>query len=126
MLQLANLIRHSAGKIGVYTNKLDVEVTAGNNKLDINFVNKEFIKEILDFLPKGKEGINLRSSLGALKNVADEFHAGGVTVTFSYKHDTLIAIGVEAKPKLTQFFTGKSIEITNLPKLIRLALQLRT
>jgi hypothetical protein len=123
---LGNLIGRLSGKITVYTKNIeDVEVTLANKKIDINTTNKELVKDILASFREGrKEGVSqlsdFRRMFDMAKNTADELCDQGVTVTFSYQGDVMVTIGADAKPKISQFITGKSIEINNLPKLIQL------
>ncbi len=139
-MQLVDLVGQilQSGKVTVFTNDIkDAEITIANKKIDVNAVNKEFIKDALASIRKSdrKEGIrerikesvsgikNATNTLDMFKEVAKELRDAGITVTFSYEGDTVVTIGSDANPKISSFATGtKAIEINSTRKLIELGL----
>lgn len=127
-----------SGKVTVSANNVEaIEIKAANKKIDINALNKDFLKQILAATRDGKkskgtlERINAtvdqiktaQSSLSQLKEVAEELSEVGITVTLSYKGDVVVTIGSQAKPKLSRAATGtKAIEINSPRKLIELSI----
>ncbi len=141
--QLAQIIE--SGKVTLYMdNAKDLEVRATNKIIDLNAINKEFVKEMFSAVRDASNKSNrstqmnttktartrrttgrlqhVRNLLDTLKEAADELWDAGITVTLSYKGDRLVTLGAKANPKITHFLTGKSIEINNLPKLAELAI----
>jgi hypothetical protein len=138
-MPLATLIGEmlKSGKVTVSANNVEaLEITAADKKININAVNKEFLKETLAATREEKsEGIrgsirgpvglikSARSSLGMLKDVAEELSEAGITVTLSYKGDVVVTMGSQASPKLSSVATGtKSIEINSLRKLVEMGI----
>jgi hypothetical protein len=127
-----------SGKVTVFANNVEaLEINAANKKIDINALNKEFLKQALAAARDGKKSKGTlesiketvgqiktaRSSLGQLKGVAEELSEVGITVTLSYKGDVVVTIGSQAKPKLSSAATGtKAIEINSPRKLIELGI----
>ncbi len=127
-----------SGKVTISQNDTPaVEVKAGNRRLDINTLNKDFIKEIMSSFREAntKEGVieGLKRSFGAireankflplLKNIAEDLCSEDFTVTVSYKGDLVLTIGAEADSKLTRLVTGtKGIEINSPLKLAEMGL----
>ncbi len=127
-----------SGKVTVSAKNVEaLEITAANKKIDIKALNKEFVKETLSAArgTEEKKGIResikrttnqiktARSSLEALKEVAEELSDAGITVTVSYKDDVVVTIGSDAKPTFSKIATGtKAIEINNTRKLVELGL----
>jgi hypothetical protein len=138
-MPLATLIAEmlKSGKVTVSTNNVEaLEITAANKKININAVNKKFLKETLAATrEENSEGIrgsirgrvgqikSARSSLGMLKDVAEELSEAGITVTLSYKGDLVVTMGSQASPKLSSIATGtKAIEINSLRKLVEMGI----
>ncbi len=138
-MPLATLIAEmlKSGKVTVSTNNVEaLEITAANKKININAVNKKFLKETLAAArEENSEGIrgsirgrvgeikSARSSLGMLKDVAEELSEAGITVTLSYKGDLVVTMGSQASPKLSSIATGtKAIEINSLRKLVEMGI----
>jgi DNA uptake protein ComE-like DNA-binding protein len=138
-MPLATLIAEmlKSGKVTVSTNNVEaLEITAANKKININAVNKEFLKETLAATREENSGgirgsirgrvgqiKSARSSLGMLKDVAEELSEAGITVTLSYKGDLVVTMGSQASPKLSSIATGtKAIEINSLRKLVEMGI----
>jgi len=139
-MSLATVIAEmlESGKVTVFANNVEaLEINAANKKIDINALNKEFLKQALAAARDGKKSKGTldsiketvgqiktaRSSLGQLKGVAEELSEVGITVTLSYKGDVVVTIGSQAKPKLSSAATGtKAIEINSPRKLIELGI----
>ncbi len=139
-MSLATVIAEmiESGKVTVSTSKFEaLEINAANKKIEINALNKEFLKQVLVAARDGKKSKGTldsvketvgqietaRSSLGQLKGVAEELSEVGITVTLSYKGDVVVTMGSKAKPKLSSAVTGtKAIEINSPRKLIGLGI----
>ena len=127
----------TSGKVTVSINNVEaLEIKAANKKIDINALNKEFLKQTLTAARDGKKSKGTlerkatvdqiktaKSSLSQLKEVAEELSEVGITVTLSYKGDVVVTMGSQAKPKLSSSATGtKAIEINSPRKLIDLSI----
>ena len=108
-----------------------VKIKAADKKIDVDALNKEFLKDALAAARKKGEssGFNLgqlkaaRSGLGMLKEAAEELSDEGITVTLSYQGKVVVTMGAQAKPKLSSLATGtKAIEINSPLKLVELGL----
>jgi hypothetical protein len=139
-MSLATVIAEmiESGKVTVSTSNFEaLEINAANKKIEINALNKEFLKQVLAAARDGKKSKGTpdsvketvgqietaRSSLGQLKWVAEELSEVGITVTLSYKGDVVFTMGSQAKPKLSSAVTGtKAIEINSPRKLIGLGI----
>jgi Flp pilus assembly protein TadG len=128
----------TSGKVTVSTNNVEaLEIKAANKKIDINALNKEFLKQTLAAARDGKKSKGTlerikatvdqtktaQNNLSQLKEVAEELSEVGITVTLSYKGDVVVTMGSQAKPKLSSSATGtKAIEINSPRKLIELSI----
>ena len=110
-----------SGEITLFTNDTAaLQLKAENNKINLNAVNKKFLKDVIDSMSNGK---SIKNSLTQLKNLATELKKEGLTITLSYDGKTLITVGSEANPKLSRIITRtNAIEINNLQKLIELSI----
>lgn len=125
-----------SGKVTVSTrNKEDLEITAGNKKIDINAKNKVFIKDVLSSLRESKDSGGLAKTLTqgsknlksikemreALDDIAEDLKKAGITITLSYEGDLVVTMGSNASSKFSRILTGtKALEINSLQKLIEL------
>ncbi|MCW3995597.1 MAG: hypothetical protein NWE98_05550 [Candidatus Bathyarchaeota archaeon] len=124
---IAGMIK--SGKIKVSSKNVDaLEITAANQKIDVNAIDKAIFKETLAATRRGKgKGTlsqlkTIQSSLGMARDAAEELAAAGITITLSYKGDAVVTMGSQANPKLSSLATGtKAIEINRPLKLIELA-----
>src|SRR5665647_788243 len=139
-MPLATIIAEmiESGKVTISANNVEtIEIKAANKKIDINALNKEFLKQTLATARDGKKSkgtlerikatVNkiktAQSSLSQLKEVAEELSEVGITVTLSYKGDVVVTLGSQAKPKLSSAATGtKAIEINSPRKLLELSI----
>ena len=112
-----------------------IEVNVRNKNIDVNALDKEFIKEIISSATKGtiKKGVGqtIRSSIKTIeetrkmqpfiKEMAEDLCREGITVTLNYKGDRVATIGAEADSKFTRLITQtKGIEINSPLKLAEL------
>jgi len=127
-----------SGKITISQNdKPALEVTASEKRLDINTLDKDFIKEIMSSVQgaSSKKGLieGLKKSFGTireaskfrplLKDIAEDLCSEDFTVTVSYKGDLVLTIGAKADSKFTRLITGtKGIEINSSLKLAEMGL----
>lgn len=125
-----------SGKVTVSANNVEaIEIKAANKKIEINAIDKKFLKQALAATRDGKKSKGTldrikgtvgqiktaRNMLGQLKEVAEELSEAGITVTLSYRGDVVVIMGSQAKPKLSSAVTGtKAIEINSPRKLIEL------
>ncbi len=124
LFQIAKLLVHTL-KEGTITLKIDgvenIQLQIENNKLNLNFIQKEELKTLLELQAEIKEESILKK-LQTLKNLAEQLKQEGSTITVSYKGQTLLTLGCEAKPTLSQIATRtNAIEINNLIELMKLA-----
>jgi hypothetical protein len=108
-----------SGKVTLFTgDKEALQLKTGNKKIDLNAVDKEFLKEAIGGMGGGKSILN---SLSQLKTIATELKNEGLTIALSYKGELVLTVGSEANPKFSRIVTGTdAIEINNLRKLIEL------
>jgi len=123
-----------SGKVTVSTNNVKaLEITAYDKKIDIDALNKQFIKDTLgvargSMWDKGPRGsLNMiktaRNSLDGLRGIAQDLSDSGLTVTFSYKGNVVVTLGSKANPVLSDVITGtKAIEINSPRKFVELVL----
>ena len=128
-----------SGKIKVSQNNTEaLEITAQNKKIDVNAKDKEFIKDIISSTTKNskpKKGVigtigrgvaglqTVRTVQPMVKEIAEDLKREGMTVTLSFKGDTVITIGSEANPTFTQLLLGtKGVQINSVRKLVEIGL----
>jgi hypothetical protein len=100
--------------------KETLQLKAENNRIDINAIDKEFLKDVVGNLGDGK---SIGSRLNQLKGLAEELRDEGLTFTVSYMGDLVITVGSGAKPKISKIITRtNAVEINNLRKLIELGI----
>jgi len=140
-LLLTTLLAESikSGKIKVSQNNTEaLEITVQDKKIDVNAKDKEFIKDIISSThktieqPKGVVGKIGRGVAGMrtvrnvqpiVKEIAEDLHREGLTVTLSLKGDTVVTMGSEADSKVSRFLLGtKSVEVNSVRKLIEMGL----
>jgi hypothetical protein len=108
-----------SGEVTLFTNNKEaLQLKAQNKKIDLNAVNKEFLKDAIGSVGGGK---SIRSGLAQLKGIAAELKNEGLTLSLSYKGELVLTVGSEANPRFSRVVTGTdAIEINNLRKLIEL------
>ena len=115
-----------SGKMTVSTNEGDkLQLKAEDNKIDVNVLDKQFLKEVMQSAAEGGEGKgqSLLGRLSMLRGMAEELKTEGLTITVSYQGDIVITAGSNAKPKLSRIVTGtKAVEINNLRKLMEMGI----
>ncbi|MCL2288844.1 MAG: hypothetical protein FWC33_06725 [Candidatus Bathyarchaeota archaeon] len=131
-----------SGKIKIsQDNSETLEITAQDKKIDVNAKDKEFIKDIISSSvrknddDKPQEGIvgtiergvtglrTVRNVQPMVKEIAEDLQREGITVTISFKGDTVVTLGSDANPKLARFLLGtKSVEINNIRKIVEMGL----
>lgn len=127
-----------SGKITVSTNnKEELEINIENKKINVEAINKDFLKEVLSAIRQSKktedakEGKSTRfggiktvtDMLDFAKDIAEDLRNAGITVMLSYKGGTVVTLGADASPKILTFATGtKAIEINSPRKLIELGI----
>jgi len=121
-VQLPSWLGHilKSGEITLFTDDVKaLELKAEDKKIDLNLIDKEFLRIALGS-EAGKK--SLLSRLVQLKNIARELKEEGLTMTVSYKGGLLLTIGSDANPKLSQLVTRtNAIEINNLRKFMEIA-----
>ena len=120
-MQLPTWLGHviKSGEITLFTNDTEaLQLKAENKKINLNAVNKEFLKDAIGSMGGGK---SIKSKITQLKDIAGELKDEGLTVTLSYQGNLVLTVGSEANPKFSRLVTGtNAIEINNLRKLIEL------
>jgi hypothetical protein len=116
--QLGHIIKSGAVTLST-GNKEALKMKAENNRIDINAIDKEFLKDVVGNMGNGK---SIGNRLNQLKVLAEELQNEGLTITVSYKGDLVITVGSGAKPKISRIITRtNAVEINNLRKLVELA-----
>jgi hypothetical protein len=110
-----------SGKIILFSNNTAaVRLSATENVVDIDAVNQQFLKDLLSII---KSGQPLLEQVKQLKTIAEDLRKEGLKVTISIEGDQVIAMGKDAKPKLSKVIIGtNAIEINNMQKLIKFLL----
>ena len=110
-----------SGEIILFSNETAVvRLSASENVVDIEAVNQQFLKDLVSVMKSGKP---LLGQVKQLKTVAEDLRNEGLTVTISIEGDQVLAMGKEAKPKLSKVITGtNAIEINNMQKLLKFLL----
>jgi hypothetical protein len=114
-----------------------IEVNVRNKNIDVNAIDKKFIKEIISSATKGttKKGVGqtIRRSIKAvqetrkmqpfIKEMAEDLCREGITITLHYKGDRVATVGAEANSKFTRLITKtRGIEINSPIKLAELGI----
>ena len=109
-----------SGEVTVSTGDVKaLQLRVENKKIDLNIVDKEFLKMALE---GGTQRSSLLDMLGLLKNIAKELKDEGYTVTISYQGKTAVTLGSEAAPSFSRLVTRtNAIEINRLVKLLQMA-----
>jgi hypothetical protein len=110
-----------SGEIILFSNKTAVvRLSASENVVDIDAANQQFLKDLVSIMKSGKP---LLGQVKQLKTIAEDLRKEGLTVTISIEGDQVLAIGKDAKPKLSKVITGtNAVEINNMMKLIKFLL----
>jgi len=120
-VQLPTWLGHviTSGEVTLFTDdKEALHLKAGNKKIDLDVVDKKFVKDVVGSLG-GRTSI--RGRLSQIKSIAEELRNEELTVTVSYKGNRVVTVGAKAKPKISRVLTGtNAIEINSLRKLIEL------
>jgi hypothetical protein len=116
-------------------NKPKIEVNVRNKNIDVNALDKKFIKEIISSATKGNPsksvGQKIRRNIKTIqetrkmqpliKEIAEDLCREGVTISLQYKGNRVITIGAEANSKFTRLLTHtRGIEINSPLKLAEL------
>ncbi len=109
------------GEIRLQTHGTEnVKLQIENNKIDLDFLQGNLLKELLD-LGAEMEEESILKRLKTLKDLAEKLKEKGWTMTISHKEQTIITLGKEAHPKTSQTITRTdAIEINNLVGLVKL------
>ena len=115
--QLCHIIK--SGSVTLSTgNKEALKMRAENNRIDINAIDKEFLKDVVGNMGDGK---SIGNRIRQLKGLAEELQNEGLTITVSFKGDLVITVGLDAKSKVSRLITRtNAVEINNLRKLVEL------
>ncbi len=120
-VQLPTWLGHviTSGEVSLFAdNKEALHIKAENKKIDLDVVDKKFVK---DFLGSLGGRTSIRGRLDQVKGIAEELRDEELTVTLSYKGSRVVTVGAKAKPKISRVVTGtNAIEINSLRKLIEL------
>ena len=120
-MQLPTQIGHiiKSGAVTLSTgNKEALKMRAENNRIDINAIDKKFLKDVVGNMGDGK---SIGNRISQLKGLAEELQKEGLTITVSFKGDLVITVGLDAEPKISQIITRtNAVEINNLRKLVEL------
>ena len=126
-----------SGKVVLSTEDIGVmEINLKGQRIDVEVKNKDFIKRVIrvsneitrkpiSSAESETETDNKKkkpaSSLAQLKTIAETMSKNGITVTISYHGHTVVTLGSEAHPWLSQLITKtQAIAINNLVELIQM------
>src|SRR5665811_2097682 len=117
-----------SGKVTLSTkNKESIEIIAVNKKIDVNFKDKDLIKDLILSVRKGSKNISstetvkespkmvkaAKSMRETLIDTANELKQAGITITLSYKADVVATVGAQASAGISRIVTGtKAIELS--------------
>ncbi len=109
------------GEISLQTDGTEnIQLQVKNKKIDLNFFQKELVKDILELEAEMKKESVLKR-LKTVKNLAEKLKENEFTMTISHKGQTILTLGSDAHPTISQMVTGtNAIEINNLIELIEL------
>jgi hypothetical protein len=120
-VQLPTWLGHviTSGEVSLFAdNKEALHLKAGNKKIDLDVVDKKFVKDVVGSLGGST---SIRGRLNQFKSIAEELRDEELTVTVSYQGNRVVTVGAKAKPKISRVLTGtNAIEINSLRKLIEL------
>ena len=120
-MQLPTWLGHviTSGEVSLFADdKEALHLKAGDKKIDLDVVDKKFVKDVVGSLGGST---SIRARLSQIKSIAEELRDEELTVTVSYKGNRVVTVGAKAKPKISRVLTGtNAIEINSLRKLIEL------
>ena len=122
-MQLPMWLVHAlrSGGVSLFTaGKKTLQLKVEKKRIDINILDKDFLKDMLRVAAEGKGRFALEN-IAKIRSIAEELEKDGFTVTISHKGSIVITLGYGAKPTLSQAITRtNTIEINSLSHLIRL------
>jgi len=118
-LNLAHILKQ--GSISLQTNGVEhIQLTIQNNKIDYNFQQKQLLKTLLELEAEITEK-SILEKLKTLRNLAEKLKQDRLTITISHKGQTILTLGYEATPTVSQIATGtNAIEVNNMIELMKL------
>jgi len=123
LLQIPILLIHAfkKGNITLQTNGVEnIQLQIENNKIDLNFLQKEHLKTLFELEAEMKEE-SILEKIKNLRKLAEKLKQERSTLAISYKGQTILTLGFEAKPTITQIVTGtNAIQVNNLIELVKL------
>lgn len=113
--------RLEKGQVSLRINDVEsLQLTIENDKMDLNFLQKEQLRTLLKLESK-MEKESILKKLVTLKNLAEKLRQKRFTIKISYKGQEILTLGYEAKPAISQIVTGTdAIEFNNLVELLNL------
>jgi len=124
LLQIPMLLIHTfrQGSVSLQINGIEnVQLRIEDNKIDLNFLQKEQLRALLE-LEAGMEEESILERLRKLKNLAEKLRQDGFSIIISFRGQKMLTLGCEARPTISQMVTEtNAIEVNNLVPLIILA-----
>lgn len=116
---LTKVLKH--GRVCLQINGAEnIQISKQNNKVDLNFLQKELLRKLLEFDAEMEEE-SILEKLEILKTIAERLKRDELTITISHKGQTVLKLGHEAEPTVSRIVIGtNAIEVTNFIELIRL------
>jgi hypothetical protein len=110
-----------SGEMSLFANDVkSVHLKAVNKKIDLNVIDKNFLKVVLQNMAEQTSFLN---RLTQIKTIAEELKAKDSTITLSYKGGIALTLGSDANPKLSQLATRThAIEVNSLRKLMQMGI----
>src|SRR3989337_304328 len=90
--------RLEKGQVSLRINDVEsLQLTIENDKMDLNFLQKEQLRTLLKLESK-MEKESILKKLVTLKNLAEKLRQKRFTIKISYKGQEILTLGYEAKP----------------------------
>ncbi|UCH30964.1 MAG: hypothetical protein JSV05_05475 [Candidatus Bathyarchaeota archaeon] len=111
-----------SGVASILTNGIETfHLSVEKGRIDFNLMNRQLLIDLLKNADVKDK--SLLKNLAMLKSFAQELKKEDLTLTISYKGSLLLTLGSEAKPTISQVFTGTdAIAINDMKRLTQIFL----
>ena len=97
-----------------------VELRLKEKSLDLNIIDKKFLKTVLESGPKGGSLLDL---VRLIRELSESLKDEDYTITVSYLGTVVLALGSDASSRVLNLVAGlDGVEVRNFGKLLQLAL----
>jgi len=110
-----------SGTLTISRNEIKaVQIRLKEKSLDLNIIDKKFLKEVLE---SGSKSGSLRDLVKLIRELSESLKDEGYTITVSYLGTVVLALGSEASSRVFNLVAGlDGFEVRNFGKLLQLAL----